>query len=123
MTYFLLNLVFLTAVAVVAFTAVAFRRRPGLRAAGAAALVVFALTVVFDNVMIFAGLVAYDGQRISGARLGLAPVEDFAYALAAVVLLPSLWALLGRGRKHPDAGDDEAAGPDAVGDEAAGPDV
>ncbi len=26
--------------------------------------------------------------------VGVAPLEDFAYAVAAVVLLPSLWALL-----------------------------
>jgi hypothetical protein len=40
------------------------------------------------------GIVAYDPHVISGLRLGVAPVEDFAYAIAAAVLLPCLWSLL-----------------------------
>ena len=44
------------------------------------------------------GLVGYDRALISGAFIGVAPLEDFAYAVAAAILLPSLWALLG-GRK------------------------
>jgi hypothetical protein len=44
--------------------------------------------------MIGVGLVGYDPAKISGAFIGIAPLEDFAYALAAAVLLPSLWILL-----------------------------
>jgi len=43
--------------------------------------------------MIAIGLVGYDAAKISGAFVGIAPLEDFAYALAAAVLLPSLWVL------------------------------
>jgi len=54
-----------------------------------------ALTAIFDNVLVGTGIVGYDLTLISGARIGVAPLEDFAYAIAALVLLPSLWSLLG----------------------------
>jgi small toxic polypeptide LdrA/B/C/D len=63
-------------------------------ALSAAALVV--LTAVFDNVMIATGLFGYADAHISGVRIGLAPIEDFAYPLAGVLLLTALWNLLGR---------------------------
>ncbi|WHF20954.1 hypothetical protein QJS66_11790 [Kocuria rhizophila] len=36
----------------------------------------------------------YTEQNISGVRIGLAPLEDFAYPVAGVLLLPALWLLL-----------------------------
>ncbi|MDO8106303.1 lycopene cyclase domain-containing protein [Isoptericola sp. b441] len=59
-------------------------------------LVLVALTAVFDNVIVAAGIVGYDPARTLGVRLGVAPVEDFAYAVAAALLLPALWRLLDR---------------------------
>ncbi len=98
MTYLLLNAVFLLVAAVVA--AFAFRLRPGYRrllpSLGIALVGVLVLTAVFDNIMIGIGLVDYDPDRINGLRLGVAPIEDFAYPVAAALLLPALWALLGR---------------------------
>ena len=102
MTYLLLDLPFLGAVALVALAAALARRAPRWRAIGLAAIPLVLLTAVFDNVIVGTGVVAYDAGRISGIRLGVMPIEDFAYALAAVVLLPSLWTLLAwppRGRK------------------------
>ena len=58
---------------------------------------VLVMTAIFDNVMIGVGLVGYEESLISGAFIGIAPLEDFAYAVAAVVLLPTLWSLLGSG--------------------------
>ena len=98
MTYWALNALFLAVVGVVALAAVLAARgrtRIRWRAVAIAAAVVCALTAVFDNVMIAVGLVGYNPDHISGAFVGIAPLEDFAYAVAAVVLLPSLWALLG----------------------------
>ena len=60
--------------------------------------VLLVLTAVFDNVIVGSGIVAYDESRILGLRLGTAPVEDFAYAIAAALALPALWVLLGRRR-------------------------
>ncbi len=98
MTYLLLNTVFLVVAAGIA--AVALRLRPGFRrtvpSVAVALVAVLVLTAVFDNVMIGAGLVDYDPNRINGLRIGLAPIEDFAYPVAAALLLPALWALLGR---------------------------
>ncbi|WP_371708699.1 lycopene cyclase domain-containing protein [Nesterenkonia sp. NBAIMH1] len=70
------------------------RPRDLVAAAALAMGVLFALTAIFDNVIIGIGLVAYDESVISGLRIGLAPIEDFAYPLAGVILLPALWVLL-----------------------------
>jgi lycopene cyclase domain-containing protein len=96
----MLNAVFLAVVACVALAAVIARHSPRWRAVTISGLVVIVLTVVFDNVMIAIGLFGYNPEQISGAFIGLAPLEDFAYAIAAVVLLPALWHLLG-GRRRP----------------------
>ena len=60
----------------------------------AAAVVMLTLTLVFDNVIIGTGIVDYDPEKISGIRLGFAPIEDFAYTLVALVLVPSLFNFL-----------------------------
>src|SRR5690606_18214826 len=96
MSYLILCAGFLLAAIVVAMIV---RRRdtaPSLGATAVAAVIVLALTAVFDNVMIAAGLFAYSDAHISGIRIGAAPIEDFAYPLAAVILLPALWSRLGR---------------------------
>ena len=94
MTYLLLDLVFLGAVAVVALATFRAHRDPVWRAIGFTAIPLIVLTAVFDNVLVGTRIVAYDPALISGIRIGYAPVEDFSYAIAAVVLLPCLWALL-----------------------------
>ena len=97
MSYFLLDAVFLLAGAAVAALALNQRRvgRQRISAVGIALAALLVLTAVFDTVMIAVGLVAYDPALLLGLRLGLAPIEDFAYPIAAAILLPSLWALLG----------------------------
>lgn len=114
MTYWALNAWFLSGVAIVGVLALVRLRRSSrvgrsgsrdgrreirgvggwLLAVGVTAVVLLIMTAVFDNVMIAVGLVGYDPALISGAKIGVAPLEDFAYAIAAVVLLPSLWVLL-----------------------------
>ena len=98
MTYWALNAIFLAAVAAVAVAAVVSRRAPRWASVGLVLGVVLLMTAVFDNVMIGVGLVGYSPEKISGAFIGIAPLEDFAYAIAAVVLLPSLWTLIGCSR-------------------------
>jgi lycopene cyclase domain-containing protein len=95
-TYALVNAVFLALVALVAVAALLVSRAPRWRAVGLAAVLLLVLTAIFDNVIIGTGLVAYDDRLISGVRIGLAPVEDFAYTVAALVLLPAVWELLAR---------------------------
>ncbi|GAB3268155.1 lycopene cyclase domain-containing protein [Arthrobacter pigmenti] len=103
MTYWLLNLCFLLVAAAVALIA-ALRTTPGGRrrryaAVALTAAVLCVLTAVFDNLMIAAGLFEYHGTQTSGLTIGAAPVEDFAYVIAAALLLPALWQLL-PGRKR-----------------------
>ncbi|MEO7122004.1 MAG: lycopene cyclase domain-containing protein [Lacisediminihabitans sp.] len=100
MSYTLLSLVFLVIAALVLVAALT--TAPSRRAlvhrwwlpVVIAGVVVLALTAVFDNVMIGVGLVAYDSRFTSGLSIGLAPLEDFAYPLAGLMLLPALWLLL-----------------------------
>lgn len=79
--------------------AVVAGRRRGLgrqwwAATGLSLLVLLVLTVVFDSLMIVADLFRYDESQLTGVRLLLAPVEDLAWPLASVLLLPALWELV-----------------------------
>lgn len=119
MTYAIIDLVFLALSAIVAAVAVA--TRPVRGRLGAAVLAVgltlaalLVLTAVFDTLIIAAGIVAYDDELISGARILLAPIEDFAYPFAAVLLLPSLWTLFGRGETARGRRGTRSAGPGSV---------
>jgi lycopene cyclase domain-containing protein len=98
MTYWALNAIYLSVVAIVGILAILRARRSSSLLVPVLVTLVALLivTAVFDNVMIGVGLVGYDRARISGAFIGIAPLEDFAYAVAAALLLPSLWILLAR---------------------------
>ena len=96
MIYSLINLPFLVTALLVFW----FASRRGLRVHTkpwwiAAAVMMF-LTAVFDNAIIGFGLVDYDELLISGVRIGVAPIEDFAYTLAAVLMIPALWHAVDR---------------------------
>ena len=97
MTYLDVAVWFLALAAVVLLLAVATRRPDGrwwlVTAATAVAMAI--LTIVFDSLMIAADLFRYGDGALVGVRLLLAPVEDLAWPLAAVALLPSVWLLLG----------------------------
>jgi len=58
--------------------------------------VIVSLTLLFDNLIILADIVDYDTSLITGAKLFVAPLEDFAYAIVAVLLMPILWKLTSR---------------------------
>jgi lycopene cyclase domain-containing protein len=96
-TYPLIVLPFLL---IAAMAALATARRPAfarrMSASALAAVVLVALTAVFDNLMIAAGLFTYPAEHLSGMRVGLAPIEDFAYPVAAAFLVPAVWTLLHR---------------------------
>lgn len=61
-------------------------------------VVLLVLTVIFDNVMIWAGLVGYGEDQRLGLDLGLVPVEDLFYPLVAAVIIPAVWR--GTGKKR-----------------------
>ena len=78
-------------------------RRPGfarrMRASAWTTLVLVALTAVFDNVMIAAGLFSYPPHHLSGLKIGLAPLEDFAYPICAAFLVPAVFSLVSARRE------------------------
>jgi len=53
--------------------------------------ILLALTAIFDSIIIGAGIVGYDTEKILGLYVGLAPIEDFFYAILAIVIVPALW--------------------------------
>ncbi len=104
MTYALVIPVFL-ALALTPATLLVRRPSPApprgrvLAVLGISFAVLAVLTVVFDNLMIAAGFFDYGAGHTTGLRIGLVPVEDLAYPLAALLLLPPLWwGLAERGR-------------------------
>ncbi|BCW04130.1 prenyltransferase [Arthrobacter sp. NtRootA1] len=104
MTYLWLSLVFVALAAVVGVACVrkgasSSEARQHWKAAGLAFGALAVLTATFDSVMIGMELFHYDASHILGLKIGLAPVEDFAYPLAGVLVLPGLWVWLTRGRK------------------------
>lgn len=98
MSFWDLNWIFLAVAALVVLIAVVLGRYRFRHAAGTgvAVVVLWVLTAVFDNLMIAVGLFDYGTHALSGTRVGLAPLEDFAYPLGAALLLPALWVLLAR---------------------------
>ena len=102
MTYLLLCATFVGVALAIAVAGVLSLRHGGrshLRALVMTAVVLVALTAVFDNVMIAAGLFDYADAQISGVRIGQAPIEDFTYPLAGVLLLTAVWNILDRGER------------------------
>lgn len=97
MTYPLIVLPFVVLTAIiVALSARRPRFAARMAASGVAAVVLLALTAVFDNVMIALDLFTYPPEHLSGLRIGLAPLEDFAYPLCAAFGVPAVLALLRR---------------------------
>jgi lycopene cyclase domain-containing protein len=54
------------------------------------------LTTVFDNLIILAGIVGYDETKLMGVSIGVVPIEDFAYTVVAVLLVPAIWKAASR---------------------------
>ena len=104
MTYVLLSIAVLAVIAAVTVPVLArLAHRPLLLTAG----VLLALTVVFDNLIVGTGIVAYDPELISGIRIPVAPIEDLAYAIGAVLLVPTLWEIVGARRPGRGARDSQ----------------
>lgn len=78
-------------------------RRPSRRwwaATGLTAGCLVVLTAVFDSAMIAADLFRFDEDALAGIHVGLAPIEDFAWPVAAAVLVPSVVLLLSGRRER-----------------------
>jgi lycopene cyclase domain-containing protein len=93
MTYAILSVAVLAALALVCVPTL---RRLPLWPLALTAVALVVLTAVFDNVIVGLHIVAYDDAKILGLLVPLAPIEDFAYAIGAILLVPTVWTLLGR---------------------------
>lgn len=93
MTYAALNAIFL--LAALAFAALRLNLAGWLVVAKVLAPMLV-LTAVFDNAIILSGIVDYQTTNISGIKIGVAPIEDFAYTLFVCVLAPTLWQKRGK---------------------------
>ncbi|NTV39706.1 MAG: lycopene cyclase domain-containing protein [Demequinaceae bacterium] len=100
MTYAILSVAVLAALAL---ACVPTLRRLPFAPLALTALGLVALTAVFDNIIVGLDIVAYDEAKISGVLVPVAPIEDFAYALGAILLVPSVWTWWGR--RRPAEGD------------------
>lgn len=91
-TYLILNLLFM------AIVIIALRITP--RKPPVTWLIMFGvlimLTAVFDSLIITAGIVGYDIDKILGIYIGKAPIEDFFYAIMAAIVIPILWKKSGK---------------------------
>jgi lycopene cyclase domain-containing protein len=65
---------------------------------------VVVLTAIFDNIMIAAGLFEYDSRFLLGIYIGLAPIEDFFYAVLACLLIPAAWSRFSASETHQKQG-------------------
>jgi len=100
MTYVILSVAVLSALALLCVPTL---RRLPFRPIVLTAVILVALTALFDNVIVGLHIVAYDDAKISGLRVPTAPIEDFAYAIGAVMLVPTVWTLLGRRKGKEEA--------------------
>jgi lycopene cyclase domain-containing protein len=91
MTYLVLNGYYLFVLAIFYFVSGAYKQFT-LHLHTFAAMLIG--TAIFDNAIIGAGLVAYDESKILGIKIGLAPIEDFAYSIAVVLLATSIASLM-----------------------------
>jgi len=96
MTYLALNVTFML-IAFVILNLVS--RKSPWRAIGFTMLWMLLVTLVFDNVIIGLDIVGYDETKISGILLGLAPIEDFAYTVVAVLAVGIIWTKLTKEKK------------------------
>lgn len=91
MTYVLMSIPFL----VFALVAFVFKRANGTRKITwvtlLTTLILFVLTIIFDNIMVWADFFGYGDTQHLGIWIGLIPIEDLFYPLFAALLIPAIW--------------------------------
>jgi len=90
-TYLIMNIFFLVCIGVIFLQHLV---KP-TKAWWIALVALLILTAVFDSIIIGAGIVGYDTEKILGLYIGRAPIEDFFYAILAIVIVPALWNVFG----------------------------
>lgn len=93
MTYGELNFIFI-AVALIAAWIIKSRFR--CFTTPIVALPMLVLTALFDNFIVATGIVAYDTNKLVGVNVGVVPIEDFAYTVVAILLIPTIWKAMNK---------------------------
>lgn len=91
-TYFLINCVFV----LVTFVLLRVTWRRPTRTWWMMLIALVVLTAVFDSLLVLLSFIDYAPDKISGIRIGAAPIEDFFYAIYAAIIVPLLWQRFGR---------------------------
>lgn len=91
MTYVLMSIPFM----VFALVAFVLKRAHGTRKITTVTLlttlILFVLTIIFDNIMVWADFFGYGDTQHLGIWIGLIPIEDLFYPLFAALLIPAIW--------------------------------
>ena len=98
-TYLILNAVFMLLLA--GWWAVA-RPKVNVRLVLLTLLILAICTAVFDSLIVGFNIVDYNYDKTLGVQIGLAPIEDFFYALLAGLLIPAVWTILGKRYERKD---------------------
>jgi lycopene cyclase domain-containing protein len=93
MTYGDLNFIFIT-VALIATWIIKSRFR--CFTTPIVALPMLVLTALFDNIIVASGIVDYDDSKLVGISVGVIPIEDFAYTVVAILLVPAIWKAMNK---------------------------
>lgn len=85
--YLILNTVFIVLVLLV------FRIKPRIpkRVWWITLLIMLILTAIFDSLIVGFDIVGYNLNNISQIYIFKAPIEDFAYTILAVIIIPFIW--------------------------------
>lgn len=88
MRYFLVNIILCALIIAVLrfYDALKWNRAMSLTA-----FILIVATIIFDSLIVMAGIVAYNPDYISGIMAWVAPIEDLIYAFMLVVIVPSVW--------------------------------
>lgn len=84
-TYLVLNLFFLT------LALITLRIMRPSKAQLITMIIIVAITAIGDTMIIALGIVGYDTSKLLGVFIGRAPIEDFFYAVAAALIVPTIW--------------------------------
>ena len=93
MTYANLNLIFLVVAAIATWI---IKSKYRCFTTPIVVLPMLVLTAVFDNLIILSGIVGYDETKLLGINIGVVPIEDFAYTVVAVLLVPAIWKAMNK---------------------------
>ena len=95
--YAALNLLVMLFVSMIIYSRLR-RRQLAYKRLAYVVLIVIGLTIIFDNIIILAGIVMYNPDHISGLKLYRLPIEDLNYGLVAAILMPIIWDSLASGK-------------------------